>query len=211
VQDSELIETFKTVVPFLSALCGPGCEVLLHDLTNVDQSVVAIANGYHSGRSVGSPITDLAQQVINTGSYKTQDFLANYSGTGKGKDFISSTYFIKNEGRLIGLLCVNRDRSAITAAENALEMLKRQYNLQPADTSHREELGNPAAAILEKLITDTLRELGVTPSHMSRDDKVRAVRAMQSKGITGMKGAVSEIARALNVSEPTVYRYLVKA
>jgi len=207
LKDLDLLTVFKTIVPFLSTMLGPGTEVLLHDLTDVNQSVIAIENGFHSGRTVGSPITDLARQVIDTGAWQTQDFLANYSGKGKGKDFVSGTYFIKNNGKLIGLLCINRSTESLTALEHALDSLKRQMNLVLAETTIREDLSNPDA-ILEQLVLDSIRELGLHVNHMSRADKIEAVRIMQNKGITGMKGAVKCIAEHLMVSEPTIYRYM---
>lgn len=41
-------------------------------------------------------------------------------------------------------------------------------------------------------------------------DKVQIVRELSKKGILAMKGTVSEAARQLNVSVPTVYRYMHK-
>jgi predicted transcriptional regulator YheO len=43
---------------------------------------------------------------------------------------------------------------------------------------------------------------------MSRQEKINIVKQLNEQGILTMKGAVSEIARQLFVSEPTVYRYL---
>ena len=45
---------------------------------------------------------------------------------------------------------------------------------------------------------------------MSLREKVRVVHRMNDEGVMMMKGAVAEIAAQLQVSVPTVYRYLNK-
>jgi predicted transcriptional regulator YheO len=43
---------------------------------------------------------------------------------------------------------------------------------------------------------------------MNRDEKIRLVHQMNEEGLLSVKGAVQEIAVQLDVSVPTVYRYL---
>ena len=107
--DHEVLEVYRSLVPFLAQLCGPCCEVVLHDVSNPSCSVIAIENGFNSGRQIGSPLTDLAHAIIESGEYKDKDYLANYSGVSKKKNFVSSTYFIKNEGRLIAVSYTHLD------------------------------------------------------------------------------------------------------
>ncbi|GLB32861.1 hypothetical protein LAD12857_47840 [Lacrimispora amygdalina] len=207
--DKELLEMYKPMVSFLSSLCGPGCEVLLHDVSKSDSgTVIAVANGHHSGRGIGSPMTDLANQITKDKIYKTQDYLTNYHGVSKSKNFISNTYFIKNEDRLIGLLCVNRNTTAIHELDLALANLKKHYNLSEGRTDIQEDLSTPVEEMLSTLVNQAVKEAGVSPQRMSRQEKINIVHQLNEQGVLTMKGAVSEIARQLFVSEPTVYRYL---
>lgn len=48
-----LLEPYKALVPFLAELLGESCEILLHDISQPKHSVIAIANGFHTGRKVG--------------------------------------------------------------------------------------------------------------------------------------------------------------
>lgn len=208
MKDADILNMYKSFVPFAAQLCGNACEVVLHDISNPEASVIAIENGFNSGRHIGSPLTDLARDIINTEKYKGQDFVANYSGVSKGKDFVSSTFFIKNGDRLIGLLCVNRDLSAIQELESAIHHMKNQYNIQQPRSEIRETLGAPVDAILHDLISNSIEEAGVTPKFMSMEDRIRIVNKLNEQGVLKMKGAVKEIARQLSISEPTVYRYL---
>lgn len=207
--DDEVLEMYKPLVPFLASLCGPGCEVLLHDVSKSKEgTVVAIANGYHSGRKIGSPMTDLATQISQNRLFETQDFLSNYRGVSKNKDFISNTYFIKNENRLIGLLCVNRSTAAVHELDLALRRVKQQFNLSDVRTDIRENLDTPVEEMLSSLVREAVEKTGVSPQRMSRQEKVSVVHHLNERGVLTMKGAISEIARQLFISEPTVYRYL---
>ena len=42
----------------LADLFGKHCEVVLHSLENLHESVIQIANGFNTGRTLGAPITD---------------------------------------------------------------------------------------------------------------------------------------------------------
>lgn len=128
--DQELLKCYTDFVPFLAAVCGPGCEIVVHDVADPEMSVVAIGNGI-SGRDIGDPMTDLAremqQKVESTDT--TCDCMLNYKGRTKSGEFLSSTYFIKNEGRLIGMLCVNKELAAAQELNIALHGLLYRFNL----------------------------------------------------------------------------------
>ena len=58
--DEERLESCKPIAQFISEICGPACEVVLHNVKDQENSVIEIFNGFHSGRGIGSPLTDLA-------------------------------------------------------------------------------------------------------------------------------------------------------
>ena len=95
MKDQELLQKYIDFIPFLAQVCGSGCEIVIHDIRNRENSIVAIENNI-SKRKIGDPLTDLACELADNNTYKQSDFLVNYSGTSKGRSFISSTYFIKN-------------------------------------------------------------------------------------------------------------------
>lgn len=43
---------------------GPNCEVVLHDLYDVEHSLVAIENNHITGRKIGDPSTNLGLEVL---------------------------------------------------------------------------------------------------------------------------------------------------
>ncbi|MBQ7083565.1 MAG: PAS domain-containing protein, partial [Oscillospiraceae bacterium] len=58
--DKLIIDSYAVMMESLSAYLGSAYEISLHSLEDYNHSVVKIMNGYHSGRSVGAPLTDLA-------------------------------------------------------------------------------------------------------------------------------------------------------
>ena len=109
-EERHLIASFEPAVEALAALFGAGCEVVLHAFDTLDASVIKIANGHITGRSVGAPITNLAMMKLKSG----QDISSPYmTKCATGKTLRSITTVIRNgEHRAIGLLCINSDMDA---------------------------------------------------------------------------------------------------
>lgn len=107
-----LLQQYMKLTEFLGLALGPDYEVALHDLTNRDRSIIAIVNNHISGREIGAPLTNMALGILRDRSYETSDYCLQYHGISvNGKDLRSNTFFIKQDGRLIGLLCINFDDS----------------------------------------------------------------------------------------------------
>lgn len=208
--EHEVLQIYISLTPFLAEVCGSGAEIAVHDMTDPEHSLVAIKNSI-SGRQVGSPLTDLAREVAEKGAYSDTDYLTNYSGQTKNGEFLSSTYFIKNKGRLIGLLCVNKDIESIQQMKYTLDHVMEQFNLIiPHKSVVSETLDNPDENIMHSRIAEAVNQSGVQPARMSMDEKIDVVRQLNESGIMTIKGAVAEVARQLSISVPTVYRYINK-
>ena len=93
------LERYIPLVEFMGKICGKNYEIILHDVSTPERSVIAACNEHLSGRRIGDPMTELAKELLRTGVYKEHDYVANYEGrTRGGKRFVSSTYFIKEKG-----------------------------------------------------------------------------------------------------------------
>ena len=57
-----LLQHYIKLTEFLGQALGPDYEVALHDLTDKNRSIIAIANNHVSGREVGAPLTNVALQ-----------------------------------------------------------------------------------------------------------------------------------------------------
>jgi predicted transcriptional regulator YheO len=65
--DFEILKAMEIIVDGIAAMYGQHTEVLLHSLDARNPSIIKIANGHITGRSVGAPITNLAMMKLKRG------------------------------------------------------------------------------------------------------------------------------------------------
>jgi predicted transcriptional regulator YheO len=223
--DRELRPEFGPYLPlmgFLAELLGPRTEVVLHDTSDLSRSIVALTNGHVSGRSVGGPATDLVLKVLQNHEHDDRDFLANYLAESRtGGTFRSSTFFIRDAAsEVVGMLCVNIDDEPLTRARDLLEAITATTGLvKGASRGGAADVDRRPTAVTERLsmnvdelaldgVARIVAAQGVDPQRMTPDEKIAAVREIERAGVFLLKGAVAQVAEALCVSEPTVYRYV---
>lgn len=218
------LQPFIQMVDFIGMAMGNNCEVVLHDVSNIEHSIVAVKNGHISNRKVGGSLTDLALKILKDKSYEEKNYLINYSGkTQDGKILRSSTFFIKDDNKkVVGMLCLNMDVSKMVDTRNLLDSLisgiheMQTNNLQQnRDLLHNgcdtiEDLHTSIEDLTTSVISKTILETNISPYRMSANEKMEVVKQLNEKGVFLIKGAVSEVALHLKTSEATVYRYLNK-
>ena len=213
-----LLRQYVKLTEFLGAALGPDYEVALHDLTDKNRSIIAIVNGYISGREIGAPLTNMALGVLKDESYEWQDYRLHYSGvSAAGNTLRSSTMFIKEDGKLIGMLCINFDDSRYQAfARQVLTLCHpNQYFralTQPEDTPEDaprpETFRNSTEAVAQDAIVHELSRMGVPAERLTSEERLRIIAALDASGIFLLKGAVKDVAACLGCSQASVYRYL---
>lgn len=215
---NKILTQYIPLVEFLGKALGPDYEIALHDLSGgiSSSSVVAIANGFNSGRSVGAPITSKALEFISGKAYEYEDYKVNYTGrTGSGVVTRSSTMFIKDDNeKLVGMLCVNYNTTRLNDTVNRMLAL---FQLPPvSDPAAGEEVPpahDPGAeyfnSSIENLISSMLH-VSAPRERLTQEEKIDIVRNLNRKGVFQIKGAVSEVAVQLCSSEASIYRYLGK-
>ena len=216
---SPLLQHYIKLTEFLGYALGPDYEVALHDLTDKDRSIVAIANNHISGRDVGAPLTNVALRILRDKSYEKQDYILHYLGVSStGKTLRSSTMFIKKDGKLVGMLCINFDDSRYQAVSDALLRLCHpdqfvDTNFQvDADAAQRSDPAERFPTSIHGVAADAvLRELerrGITASRLNAEERIQIISALDEAGIFLLKGAVKDVADALECSQASIYRYL---
>ncbi|MBB4685691.1 aminotransferase class V-fold PLP-dependent enzyme [Amycolatopsis jiangsuensis] len=187
----ELLAALVPAVDGLAAMLGPGNEVLLHDLSRLPDSIVAIA-GDLTGRTVGGPMTDLLLGLVRRGT--TQD-LTNYRTHGPdGRAIRSSTLFLRDaEGVAIGCLCVNSELPGAA----------------PAETPVGDETFPPDVDSLQRfLVHRAIGKAGIPVELMKKRHKAAVVRELDEAGYFLIKDAVDHLAGHLDVTRYTIYNYL---
>ncbi|MGL4208266.1 MAG: helix-turn-helix transcriptional regulator [Candidatus Adiutrix sp.] len=222
---STMIRQFMRLTEFLGTILGPDYEIALHDLSDKNNTIIALANGHVSGRSLDSPLSSTALQVLSERSYETRDYQINYSGVAVGKKILrTSTFYIKDDrGALVGMLCINFDDSRYQDISNKILGLchpdafvdanfiynpdkARLENIPASEDAENFYQSMPEMA--EDMIENILKAKNITPGRLTRAEKISIVEELKNKGAFQLKGAVKQIATRLNCSQATVYRYL---
>ena len=208
-----ILESYVPLVRFLAQQL-PDTEIVLHDVARLECSIIAIENSHISGRRVGSSATDSVLRILKDQRYRDADFTSAYTSiSGNGKFLNSGTLFIKHEGELIGLLCMNTDLTPMHALKKAAEDLFESRSLPRSDAAAttppiEEKLTKSVNDIPVETTLHVIREMDMYPERMSQDERRRVVAALDRRGVFLLKGAIASVARALKASEATIYRYL---
>jgi len=205
----DILKSYIPLVDFIATINGSGCEVVLHDLRKLDHSIIAIKNNHITGRQINDTITDFALDIIHKQKHRAKHFICNYTGkTGNGRKKIrASTYFIRDEeDNLIGMLCTNFDVTALTQARRYIDdLIIIERNDESRDQEHFSLSINEH---INSVISKTLSDFGSEPLRMTIDEKKSVVKELEHEGVFQLKGIIGEVAKALEVSDQTIYRYL---
>ena len=205
------LEKYFPLVDFWGEVCGPAYEILIHDVSEPNHSVVKIVNNHISQREVGSPLTDLALNLIEAKEYERTNHVANYLGkTKEGRHLVASTFFIKENDELIGLLCVNHDTHAIQDIFDELEVFIENHALypKPDKAGYQENFDNNINDHMFEIVDKEINDSSIEPSRMTTSEKKSIISKFNDYGVFAVRGMVPYVAKKLCVSEPTVYRYL---
>lgn len=200
---------YLALVDFLADVLGSDAEIVLHDIQDVDSSVIAIRNNHISGRDVGAPATNLVLKIMKDAKYSDLDYVSNYRGISEtGKTLKSSTFFIRDSKRnLVGLLCINVDIEKFTRLKDYIDNF-----IGLSEITDDKKIVERFSTSVEKLALDSIETViskaGVPPERMTQSERVSIIQELNKDGVFLLKGAINEIAKQLKVSEVTIYRYL---
>lgn len=203
----DILTPYIPMAEMLVQTLGDDCEVVIHDLSDPQHSVVYVANDKVTGRKKGESFDQLIKQVILSEKLK-DDFVANYYfKTKDGRLIRSSTLLIKDEKRhLEGALCVNLDTTKISQQMDYLQSLMPA----PAVLKESKEKKEKKESHVVQMVTDLIDKIigDDTPETLNREARIEKIRFMEAKGIFTMKGSIDQVAEKLGINKVTVYSYL---
>ncbi|MGH7910726.1 MAG: helix-turn-helix transcriptional regulator [Candidatus Dormibacteraceae bacterium] len=216
-RESEVLRAFRQFVPLLQATLGARAEVVLHDLSRLPNSIVAIS-GDITGRRIGGLATDVLFDLLREGG---ESSLINYrTESPDGRPLRSSTLLIRDgSARVVGALCVNTDLSDWLQMKDVVdglfgeaqscwpapETLARAADARmPAGERFASNVDDLASYLVGRAIADQ----GIAVELMQKRHKLAVVRALEQNGLFAIRDAVPLAARALQVSRFTIYNYL---
>jgi predicted transcriptional regulator YheO len=195
-----ILRTLHALVEPLAALLPGECEVILHDLRLLPDSVVAVA-GNLSGAVVGGPAPELLlREPLGT--------VLSFEGhRPDGRELRGSTLIVRDhDGTAVAALCINNDTASWRiVAELARSMLPWT----------RTDLAEPAPAangtvddVAQRVLAGAIAGVGVPVDLMQKRHKLAVVQTLKDAGFFLLREGVETAAQALGVTRFTIYNYL---
>ena len=215
----DILDYYKKLVDFLGEVLGENAEVVLRDCRKPDHDIIAIANGHVSGRTIGAHITDFTLSILANEEWKEKDYVVNYEGkAAPDKRLRSSTYFIREEGKLVGQLCVNID---MTPYEQVMDRIRQLSGMGLMSDGGQSGIicSGPVENFSEDVIGDMMKKAVITVvgsseakvrERLTQKEKIEIIGELNRAGLFQLKGAVGAVAEYLYCSEASVYRYQSK-
>lgn len=205
--DKLILHSYANMIDGLSTYLGSAYEISLHSFEDYNHSVIKIMNGYHSGRSVGAPLTDLAlnmlKRITDQGISATQSYTSYNAVTPTGEHLKSSTIPVVGEGdRVIGMLCIN------FYLDSPFTEILQSFMGARSEPAEREHFASDMSDTITKAVADARNQVLFNPNIPAVNKNKELIRILYEKGIFNIKDSVIHVAGALGISKNTVYLHL---
>lgn len=207
-------QILMSYIPFaktIGELFGPDCEVVIHDLTQPQSSVIFTINNHVTGREIGQSFDHLVKKVLLSDEFK-EDYLAGYEiKTHDQRSIKSSTTLIRDfNKRVIGAFCINYDIDVMVQMNKFLDRFMPHTSKKEQMKAEVVSAKDSSVQNVEEITDQLIQQMIANSQHpfMKRHEKVELIRFMEEKGIFLIKGSVEKVAKRLGISKVTVYSYL---
>lgn len=205
--DKLILQSYANMIDGLSTYLGSAYEISLHSFEDYNHSVIKIMNGYHSGRSVGAPLTDLAinmlKRITDQGLAATQSYTSYNAITPTGEHLKSSTIpVIGEENRVIGMLCMN------LYMDSPFSEILQSFTGVRSEPAKQEHFASDMSDTITKAVADARNQVLFNPNIPAVNKNKELIRILYEKGIFNIKDSVIHVASALGISRNTVYLHL---
>ena len=207
--DALLAALTALVEPLWRTLPGD-CEVVLHDLRRLPDSIVAVA-GDVTGRNVGGPATDMLLRGAADGTIGTR--VGYETRLPDGRSLQSTTVVLRDaRDRPVAALCVNSDvmiwRAVQAIAESMLPGPSPAADDDGDGPARAESFATDIDELAQHLLTEAIGSVHVPVSLMQKRHKIAVVKDLRERGFFMLKESVETAAQALQVTRFTIYNYL---
>lgn len=198
----EAFEFLDRTARGIAEMFGSSCETLVHDMSVPTHPILSIYNGHVSGRTVGSTMDILGAGRALDREALVSDQVNLLASTPNGQQVKSSTFHLIGEDYNLAL-GINFDFSSLVFANRILvDLMSAQADLQSALWQ-----GGDSKRLAD-IFDECLSAVGKPVSALNKQDRMKVVALLEQKNAFSFKKAVPFVAKHLQVSRYTVYKYL---
>ena len=205
-KNQDILVHYIKVGEIIAEMFSPYLEVIVHDLTNPNQSIIAIFNNHITGRKIGDGTSDIGYKKL---SNKLPDKIVNYSNKSpSGVDLKSSSLTIRNDdNEIIGSMGFNFDLSTFVNIKEFIDLFSKSVEMEELPKIEEFFMWNIKTEI-QQAINKYFTMNKLQGKVLKREDKLKVISYMKDKGYFSKKGAKTTISESLAISRPTLYKYL---
>ncbi|EPA8651917.1 TPA: helix-turn-helix transcriptional regulator [Photobacterium damselae] len=205
-RDKEILTSYFRLADTIADFIGPHSEVVIHSFENFEKSVVKIVNGHHTGRTLGSPITDLGLRMLSAYEKTGEVTPKSYFTQSKDGSLLKSTTCILmgENNRPIGMFCINMNLSFPFP-----EIIK---TLMP-DMGHStmavsENFSSCANDVIDHALDHAITEIENDVSINLKGRNKAITKLLFENGIFELKEATAIVSERLGITRHAIYKYL---
>ena len=197
----EAFDFLDRVARGIAEMFGSTCETLINDMSVPSHPILAIYNGHVSGRTVGSTVDILGTTRELDESATAADLVNLFATTPSGQQIKSSTFYLSGEDYFFGL-GINFDFSSLVYANKIL------VDLMSANADLQSAFWREGDAGISELFDECLATVGKPVSALTKKDRLKVISLLDQKNAFSYRKSVPFVAKHLQVSRYTVYKYL---
>lgn len=196
----EILNFLMSLGEGISAMFGPDCEVIIHDLKNKG-IVTAIYNGHVTGRRKGDRLNLLGIYKMEE-AIEGRDFYNCLCRTAEGRLIKSTTVHFKDKNYHYAF-GINYDFTKLSLAESVLSnLVKTGNNVETLINT------NASEKIVDDIFLEGVKLVGKPIALMNKEDRMNLVRYLRDNGGFSLKKGIQNVAKKMHVSRYTIYNYL---
>lgn len=199
------LDFLQRLATALARQFGENCEVVVHDLTKTDNSIVAIENGHVSDRKLGDGPSRIVLEALKRDPETLHDQLGYLTKTHDGRILKSSTVYLRDDSnKPVGILSINYDITGLLMAETSIKSILHHEE----DDKKTERIPQNVNDLLDDLIDQSVATVGKPIALMTKEDKIKAIQFLNNAGAFLVTKSGDKIAKHFGISKYTLYSYI---
>lgn len=221
-----IINQYVTLVHFLGEALGQDYEILLYNIENNNNSLVASSSKDTSDSSIGKKLPKELLKLLKSDTFSEKGYCTNLPGKRVNISVNRNSYMIIKDSsdHPIGLLCILFDDTRFTklhdyllSVAHPLDFVKNHsfhtiHHLELYETDEKLIDADNADANLQNLMDNTFRDAimkaNVPTERLNQEERLIVIKYLKEYGFFRLKGAVPYAAKHLECSKASIYRYL---